>query len=396
MELFACLLPFLVGCGWFAFLSSKRNKTLAMKALAITSLLGGTYFLCDALVVFGGIDFDKETIVYAGTINTLIGPMFSLTAIVVIIALIKTEQHASTNWLLVLVPYICYSLLVLVVTETLGFEKAADYIANNRMKPGLLLPEEAMLYEFFEVVTNHVYRIVMITNMAALLLLICYALYVSDFKPKVIFNFLFKGGPIRPLHLLSLFVICLLFMSHFRFFYNRSWWSQHTDFLYLTYTVKGLLFCMIGLFGVNLQKPAVYLVNQHKTPHFEDLPVLSPRVKWREESNEDEYQLPMLLNSFYNLMRDQQCYRRPGLNIYSVSSELGVTANSLNHMLKAVYGVNYNTYIKVQRVAFARHLHKAHPELSAEEVAMESGFRSKEMMKQHFKEAAYVVQTTVA
>jgi len=390
MNIFACLLPFLVGCGWFAFLAARPNKTLALYLLALMALLSGIYFLTDAVTFIAAKDYDSDTLVYAALIQDFTAPLFPITTIAYFILFMKLEQHASARWLIIILPFICYAFVAFLATQALGVDKAEDYLANNHMIPGGLFPEEAYTYKIYEFVVFDIYRWLMLIGFGFMIITILIYFAVSDFKPSVIYRFFFKGGPIRPSHVVGVFFIILLLQSYFRFSNTGKWMMQDASTANIVYVVKAVTIFFIGLFGYHGMKPAIYLVNKHKTPRFDDLPILTPKENWREESNEDEYRLPVLQNDFLDLIREQQCYRRPGLNIYSVARELGVTANSLNHMVKSIYGVNYNTYVKVQRVAFARRYHNAFPELPAETVAMESGFRSAKIMRQHFKEASYV------
>lgn len=393
MNLLSCLLPFLVGCGWFGMLAARPNKTLAIRLLAIMALLSGFYFLFDAIIFLASKEFDPLTLVYASLFNTLVGPLLPIAAIVFFISQIKLEQHASARWFLILVPYVCYTFCAFMVTQLLGFDRAADYVLNKHMMPGQLFQDQILAYKTFEFVVYEMFRWVVVFNYAILLFVIIYALAVSDFKLSVIGRALFKSGPMRPYHVVGILFIFLIAQSYFRFSHTGLWiMRQQESVAMMVYSFKAVTIFFIGLFGYQCQKPAVYLMNKHNTPHFDDLPMLKAKTHWREESIEDEYSLPILQSDFNHLMHEKQCYRRPGLNIFSVAHELGVTPNALNHMVKSVYGVNYNTYVKVQRVAFARRYHQANPSFPAETVAMESGFRSASIMRQHFKEAAYVIQ----
>lgn len=392
MELVACILPSLVGFGWFAMLTARNNKTLAMHSMSFLALFGGLYFLLDAITMVASHDLDTETIVYAVLANTFAGPLLPLAAIVFFITQIKIEQHTSFRWALVILPCVCYSFVAFLATKGLGFEKATDYIAHNHMIPGGLLEDERIVYKTFEFVVFDIYRYIMLFGFVAVICTTLYFFAVSDFRLKIVARFFFKGGPMKPSHLVAVSFLLLMATSIFRYTESGTQFMQDIGNAGIIYTYKAFCITAIGIFGYNSQKPAIYLVNKHNTPRFDDLPTLTPKTQWREESGEDEYSLPALHHHFHELMRDKQCYRRPGLNIYSVASELGVTVNSLNHMVKAVYGVNYNTYVKVQRVEFARRYHKAFPQLPPETVAMESGFRSANIMRQNFKEASYVLR----
>lgn len=360
--------------------------------LALMSLLGGLYFLFDAITIIAPKEFDPITIVVASLLLTFVGPLLPLAAIGFFLSQIKLGQRASLRLLFILIPYICYTFGAFMVTEALGFNHAADYLLNGHMMPGNLMPDQMLRYKIFEFVTFEMFRWVMVFNLVALTIAIVYTMAVSDFKPGVISRALFKSGPMRPFHLIGLLFFIFIALSYFRFS-NTGHWMMHEDSFSTTiYVAKAITIFLIGLFGYHSQKPAIYLINKHNTPHFDDLPILKPMTNWRDESGEDEYRLPILQNDFHHLMHEKQCFRRPGLSIYSVASELEISAESLNHMIRSIYGINYTTYVKVQRVAFAKRYHAAHPDFPAETVAMESGFRSAAQMRQHFKEAAYVIQ----
>lgn len=92
-----------------------------------------------------------------------------------------------------------------------------------------------------------------------------------------------------------------------------------------------------------------------------------------------------LRNRLVALMEVRQFYRKKGLKIADVATELGTNTTYISACLSGQMGTSFRSFVTEYRVAHAKRLMKEHPEMRLSQVADESGFSNEKTFLRTFK-----------
>lgn len=90
-------------------------------------------------------------------------------------------------------------------------------------------------------------------------------------------------------------------------------------------------------------------------------------------------------NRLIALMEDRQLYRKKGLKITDVATELGTNTTYVSACLSGQMGTSFRHFIMEYRIEYARRLMKANPEMRLSQVADEAGFSNEKTFLRTFK-----------
>lgn len=126
---------------------------------------------------------------------------------------------------------------------------------------------------------------------------------------------------------------------------------------------------------------AGFLLKRKKTEAVS--PVLPP------ENNADKG----LRNRLLALMEERQFYRKKGLKITDVATELGTNTTYVSACLSGQMGTSFRNFVTEYRIAHAKRLMQENPQMRLSEVGEESGFSNEKTFLRTFKAVVGVTPT---
>jgi len=218
-------------------------------------------------------------------------------------------------------------------------------------------------------------------------------LYFSDFTVDTVMRFFFKGCPLRPIHLIIIVFTLFLATSGMRLGISRAYINTHQVLIMGEFAFQTLLLAIFCILGVHLKKPAIHISRAHAFPQFDDIPVdVRPSVEMAMDNGEmadmesKTYNTLQIRNEFKALMRDELCFRYPGMSRYSVADTLQVDRHTLDQFVYLSFNMTYDEYVKIQRVAFCTRYMRVFPKDKPTTVAMECGFASVRVMRKEIQQ----------
>ena len=86
-----------------------------------------------------------------------------------------------------------------------------------------------------------------------------------------------------------------------------------------------------------------------------------------------------------SLMEDQKYFKRKGLKVSDLASELGTNSKYISSCINKISGTTFTDYVNKLRVKYAESLLREKPEIKMQEAAEESGFSSEASFFRNFK-----------
>ena len=96
---------------------------------------------------------------------------------------------------------------------------------------------------------------------------------------------------------------------------------------------------------------------------------------------------PTTLQKLDTLMRRRRIFVRPGLTLWELAAELGVTAHRLSELLNDYIGMSFYDYLDSFRVAEASTLLLQRSDMSVVQVGYRCGYRAKATFYRRFTAA---------
>ncbi len=93
----------------------------------------------------------------------------------------------------------------------------------------------------------------------------------------------------------------------------------------------------------------------------------------------------LILEKIDGLMRTEKLYKKQELKLEDIASSIGLSRHEVSQVLNEVYTHGYTNYIKAYRIKEAKELIATRPELSLEGIGHESGFKSKSVFFESFR-----------
>lgn len=100
-----------------------------------------------------------------------------------------------------------------------------------------------------------------------------------------------------------------------------------------------------------------------------------------------------LRNRLVALMEERQFYRKKGLKIADVATELGTNTTYLSACLSGQMGTSFRNFVTEYRIEHAKRLMKEHPQMRLSQVGDESGFSNEKTFLRTFKASTGVTPT---
>ena len=242
----------------------------------------------------------------------------------------------------------------------------------------------------------------------------------ANVSPRLIWDFLFKGGKIRVqsvligLALLVTVILCLKVFLH-PYFTHLPGWSIA---IALTIAVLYFFFGLFALFGA---KTFISLKDMDTALRFnyseetqaqvleemivdmagrlggDSLTRVLSRLNAQSEqgspslrsvifNDETRSWTPGSLESrFQNLMQRQQLFLQPGLSLSDVADKLHTNKTYVSKMVNKTYNLGFPEVLNIMRVDYASDYIRLHPEAPQEEIAKACGFLSASSFNSTFK-----------
>ena len=372
-----------------AFIWTRSDKTLTERLLGWFMLLSGVYMLLDAIACSPYSDSWAVISTHLGL--GFVAPPLQLVFMFIAWSLSTLRQRYDKPILLLhLLPGMT-GFLMLFGCCVIGFDSVIEYLEHDRTLPPHLSTSDIRSFNLFRLMTGDVYRISMTFFVLVCTVYLIYVAIVTDFSPRVLFRFLFKRGPIKPLHVLILLYFCLAICTLCR--WKLGDWANDDNWIYFCslYSVKAVAYALMGYMAMQIKKPCIFLHLPHRRPYFEDMPV-HVRELMRDgghkdfaDEEADSYRTLNLRDEFHVLMRERACYLQPGMSRYSVSQHLNLSRTGLDRFVRLVYHLTYQEFVLVQRVSYMRRYKQMFPKESDVDVAMICGFPSVKKMEQQVR-----------
>jgi len=391
MDIIFMFLPGLVALVAAVTIWSRPNLTLSLRNMGWLMLIGFLWGTFNALTNIRQVN--PEVMIWSFIGLGFVTPTLQYTVLILCWTLTTQQQRYNRYILLLLLIPAFTGVLVMTGYGLIGFSAAVDYYAHGNMMPAGLSNYEKAEYDVFRFLTSDFYLFSSGLAIMVTVLYQVYLLYKTDFTPMVVMRFLFQKGPIRPLHLLILCYFCIVVCAMFRMRVDRQYSLNHTNFYSFLFAVQAVFFAMMGLLGLKLKRPCIYLSSPHPLPLYNDMPV-QVRNPLHPTNNPDEledeeaesYRTLNLRHELKVLMREEACYLQPGMSRYSVSRRLEVTRTGLDRLILLLHHVSYKEYVMVQRVEYYRRYRHQYPDEPHESVAMACGFQNAKTMKREVNE----------
>ena len=388
MSIIFIFLPAFICLICTVFIGTKEDKTLAERLIGWFMFFSSFYMLFDAISC--SPYSDSWAIITSHLGLGFIAPSLQLVFMFLTWSLrTLVQRYDKPIMLLNLLPSMT-GFIMLFGCGTIGFDSVIDYLDHGRTLPPDLTSTELRLYGLFRMMTGSVYRFSLTFFVLACTIHLIYALAVTDFSPRVLFRFLFKRGPIKPLHLLIFLYFCLAFCTAWRWTLGDVADKEHWTGFCGMFGFKAVVYSLMGLVAMRLKKPCIYLHMPHRRPYFEDMPVkvrelIPDGLRNYADEEVDSYRTLNLRDELRVLMREKACYLQPGMSRYSVSQHLNISRTGLDRLIRLVYHLTYAEFVLVQRVSYLMRYRKMYPKESDVEVAMVCGFPSVKKMVQQVR-----------
>ena len=92
-------------------------------------------------------------------------------------------------------------------------------------------------------------------------------------------------------------------------------------------------------------------------------------------------------------MEERQLYRKKGLKIADVATELGTNTTYISACLSGQLGTSFRVFVNKYRLEHAKRLMKEHPQMRLSQVGDDSGFSNEKTFLRTFKAATGVTPT---
>lgn len=369
-----------------------------MRVFMWMGFVSAIYFLCDALSLV--VDASEALTVVCSIICSCLAPVLPWMGILFFWCLYTDHQKLKKSVLWFFVIPFSHGLITTATFALIGLDSAVDFIHSGRTIPLDATTFESILFMIFNGITIYMYNTVVAIGLICLL---CFTVYVNkhtDYKFGDLGGFLLGRNGIKPLSLEIILYGGIIALSGVRMSFSREFFLSHEwilDALFLTLT---LLISIMGIVGLKMHRPIIFLSN-HKHLNFEDLPIhIHHNSDFSSDNSdsddiEDSFSQEQIIKNeeantlrgdFHILMRDNEIFLEPGMSRYRVCDFLNISTKKLDKSMMQFYGVTYQEYVQLQRVAYLERYIKVRPDLPIRLIAAECGFQSVQEMRGLYKE----------
>ncbi len=396
MEIIVLSLPSVVGFVFAAILNQRKYKTLAERFMMMFLVVVSFFLFFDAYTVYPQAYSPAK--VFCLICNAFFAPCIGITICFVSWSLHSIRQRYRR-------PFLTFYLLACVIflIELLnyigfGFDRAADFYERGHVFPPECETDVILyhIYSAFEYVAIYLYNVFCVVAFAvSLVFTLCHSFY-GNFGPVVLFNYLFRRGPLRVIHVWLLSLLLLYLWAGVRIFWGSPYLTKNPGVTMGLYIFAAVSILFLGLVSLNLRKPCVYLRRPHRVPMYEDLPVhileleeehrLNDLSSFDEDEEADSYRTLNVREALRRLMRDQACFLYPGQSRYYVADILGLRRDAFDRTMHILHHISYEEYVMVQRIEYCRRYRDRYTNESEVEISMACGFPSLQEMQFEWRE----------
>lgn len=399
MEIVVYVLPSIVAFVFAGLLHQRKCRTLAERFMLMFVLVTGLFLLFDAYVVYPNTFHVFKPICLIG--SAFLVPTIGITICFVGWSLYSVKQRYRPQFLAFYLAPIGLFLLEIFNYTGFGFMRAAEYFASGMQLPAECETDSMLrhMYQIFEFVAIYVYNLSCTITYVIAFLFMLYVSWATDLTPMVLFNFFFRRGPIRTLHMLLLASWLMDIFFVVRIVLTSQYLSQNPNTGMLLYAFGAIAMCVLGLASLRLRKPVLYLIRPHKQPMYDDVPVTilehdnlektgvaNNTALFDDDVEADSYRTLNVKDDLHSLMRDTACFLYPGQSRYHVAEMLGLRRDSLDRTMRVLFHISYEEYVMVQRVEYCRRYRDRYNSESEVEISMACGFVSLKEMQYEWRE----------
>jgi len=397
------LLPCLVGFSFSIIMARRKQKTLAERFIL--------YFL---IIVSLFVVFDSYTVSPSGypqlkiialIFNAFFCPCIGIMICFVTWSLSTTKQTYRRTYLLFFLVSFLTFLVELMNYVGFGFDRSAELLDNKLQFPAECETDKILyhIYSMFVFFAKDVYNSVCAVCFTVSVIIVLIKSKKTDFGLVTWFNYLFRGGPLRVLHVWGMALVLVYVFAGIRIGYGSFYLADHPIVAMFVYLYGTLAMILLGIVGLYAKRPCLYIgKRKHDLPVFEDLPVAilgSNETEQSANQNQSEtekescdkvasgrYVTDDEREDIRRLFREQLCFLYPGQSRYYVADMLGMHRSALDRLVRSSFSLSYAEYVQVQRVEYCRRYRRQYPNESEIEVSMACGFTSRKTMDFEIRE----------
>lgn len=403
MEILLLALPGVAGFVFTALLAQRKCRTLAERFSLMLLVLLSTFLLLDAYTVYPHAYPPLK--IMCLICNAMFVPSMGITICFVAWSLYSVKQRYRRVFLAFYLFAFVVFIAELLNYVGFGIDRSADYYTNDRQFPAECETDTILyhMYGMFEFFAIYFYNLINLVSFCISLFFVIYVCVTTNFSPVTLFNFLFRRGPLRVLHVWALSLIATYVFAAFRIYYGSHYLVKHPETSLWMYSIVALIgIVSIGWISLKFRRPCVYLIRPHRMPMYDDLPVpiidiVGMQVRKNIDGEEgvssfdtdveaDSYRTLNVRDDMRRLMRDSACFLYPGQSRYYVSSMLGLRRDSFDRVMQILHHITYEEYSMVQRVEYCRRYRDRYSQESEVDISMACGFVSLEEMQFEWRE----------
>ena len=426
------LTPLLILPGFVCLFWAGVHALLASRTTSFRILL--YLFLAVFFTIAGDIlldtIFDSDAIAHIA-IFTATPTIIPLTCLY-FASLLPSYKPRASHFIWVILPVILATSSI-ILTSVMGLSETDELL--DSIHSGFFHatdPEYDFVQQFYYYSTTYLFRWVMFLEVVFMLVFTIRLSIVYRFRPKMLFDFLFRKGSIRPLQIqiiladLICVIICLLLVFRHYIIHESPTWVLSISLLHsLLYFLFGFfaLFSAVGSISIpeirtafrfnftpqtrsqlseeiitdmsrNLNAEALTHVlsrlgTQHSATSVREsalragvTPSLAAAVLNVVSLSRDE---DSLAARFQRLMLSDRLYLQPGLTLDHVAEKLHTNKTYVSKMVNQTYKLGFPELLNILRVDYAQRYIRKHAEASQEELAKACGFLSASSFNSTFK-----------
>ena len=139
--------------------------------------------------------------------------------------------------------------------------------------------------------------------------------------------------------------------------------------------------------------PVLFIIFLIRYPHYLDRAQKeSQKIRYRN-SHITGLNKQAVIGQLETLLEQEKVYRDRTLTVKTLSEKLGITLQQLSELLNSHYNSNFNSFINIYRVEYAKMILQTRPDGNILEIAFECGFNSKSTFNAAFKKLTGITPT---
>ena len=285
---------------------------------------------------------------------------------------------------LMVLPPIVIAIISLVLGITLGADVVGLYLdAINRhgYNASLQLYTGADFRIVF--VCTFLYALIIMFQTLLLTLMLSTALNHNKFRISQIIN-AFRGIPMSSANVIAILLILLSVLLLILSLSSRSLAFQYRPLFIIIFLLVSVFIILIGNIAIVYPHSKVTFSGAGPGSGPKNFDAELYRNMHQPQSPSDTHSANYL--NFYSYFIDGKAYLDPDMTVEKVCSEMQTNRTYISQLLNKEFGMSFRDLLCRCRVDYSKRLMKEQPNLSFDDVAKQSGFKSSSQFSKKFKE----------